>query len=110
MPVYSAELLQSREQAISKATATPEKSGQPKEQKPAKAQRLACIANRAQRGLDLPAIEEGVLGGEEEETIRAEKGGLYRPKPVGQRQIHSRDNSMARKNRELLQNNVGAPQ
>jgi len=28
--------------------------------------------------MDLPMIEEGVLAGEEEETIRAEKG-LYRP-------------------------------
>ena len=71
MPVYSAELLQNRGEAIAKATATPEKANS-KEVKPAKAQRLACIANRAQRGLDLPAIDEGVLGGEEEETIRAE--------------------------------------
>lgn len=94
MPVYSAELLQKREMEISKVSASPEKAS--KEPKPAKAQRLACIANRAQRGLDLPAIEEGILAGEEEETIRAEKGGLYRPNPVGQRQI--------KKNREMLQN------
>ena len=86
MPVYSADLLKDRENAIAKATATPEKGSTNEQKTPAKAQRLACIANRAQRGLDLPMIEEGNLGGEEEETIRAEKGGLYRPNVVsGQR-------------------------
>jgi len=84
MPVYSAELLQNRNEAIAKANATPEKAVNSIEQKPAKAQRLACIANRAQRGLDLHAIEEGALAGEEEETIRAEKKGLYRPNAIGQ--------------------------
>lgn len=107
MPVYSADLLRERDAVMKASPAKPQNSEQKAQPKQ---QRLACIANRAQRGLDLPMIEEGGLNGEEEETIKADKG-LYRPVDR-QRQIQSRDNSMARKNREMLQNhgNAGAPQ
>lgn len=108
MPVYSAELLKQGNEAVLVSKVTPTNESPIKAQKQ---QRLACIANRAQRGLDLPMIEEGELRGEEEETIKAEKGGLYRPAPVDrQRQIHSRDNSMSRKNREMLQHAVAPHQ
>lgn len=80
MPVYSAELL--KEQAIAKVTPAKAPQQPSPANQPEKKHNVNRIANRAQRGLDLPMIEEGVLGGEEEETIRAEKGGLYRPNPV----------------------------
>jgi len=52
---------------------------------------LQNLANRAQRNMDLPVIEEGTAGNEEEETLRTNKAGLYR---APQRSSLSRDNSI----------------
>jgi len=64
------------------------------------------LANRAQRNMDLPVIEENTAGNEEEETLRTNKVGLYRPP---QRSSLSRDNSVQRKNRGIIQNAGLAP-
>lgn len=50
--------------------------------------------------MDLPVIEEHAGGNEEEETLRTNKG-LYRPP---QRSALSRDSSIQRKNRGIIQN------
>lgn len=50
--------------------------------------------------MDLPVIEENVAGNEEEETLRTNKG-LYRPP---HRSSLSRDSSVQRKNRGIIQN------
>jgi len=55
-----------------------------------KSRGLANLANRAQRNMDLPVIEENAAGNEEEETLRTNKG-LYRPP---QRSALSRDSSV----------------
>lgn len=56
--------------------------------------------------MDLPVIEENTAGNEEEETLRTNKAGLYR---VPQRSSLSRDNSIQRKNRGIIQNAGLAP-
>jgi len=67
---------------------------------------LQNLANRAQRNMDLPVIEENVAGNEEEETLRTNKG-LYRPP---HRSSLSRDSSIQRKNRGIIQNaGIAAP-
>jgi serine/threonine protein kinase len=62
---------------------------------------LQNLANRAQRNMDLPIIVENTTGNEEEETLRTNKGGLYR---APQRSALSRDASIQRKNRGIIQN------
>jgi hypothetical protein len=56
--------------------------------------------------MDLPVIVENTAGNEEEETLRTNKGGLYR---APQRSSLSRDNSIQRKNRGIIQNAGLAP-
>lgn len=72
-------------------------SGSPELNAP-KGQRLANLADRAQRNLGLDIIEEGA----EDETMKGDRK-LYRPSPRGQ--IASRDaSSIQRKNQQIIAN------
>jgi len=79
-------------------------NGSPSSRDPPKSRGLQNLANRAQRNMDLPVIEENG-GNEEEETLRTNKG-LYRPP---QRSALSRDSSVQRKNRGIISNAGLAP-
>lgn len=79
-------------------------NGSPSSRDPPKSRGLQNLANRAQRNIDLPVIEENG-GNEEEETLRTNKG-LYRPP---QRSALSRDSSVQRKNRGIISNAGLAP-
>jgi len=90
MPTHGSRLLTAEvKKAPTEGSASNQSSPNSNKDTP-KSRGLANLANRAQRNMDLPVIEENVAGNEEEETLRTNKG-LYRPP---QRSALSRDSSV----------------